>query len=51
MLSPKDRVDKCIGKQDSYMLPTGDSLQIKRYTQTKIKGMEKDIALMNLEGI
>ena len=34
-----------------YMLPTRDSLQIKRYTQTKRKGMEKDIALMDLEGI
>ena len=34
-----------------HMLPTRDSLQIKRYTQTKRKGMEKDIALMDLEGI
>ena len=33
------------------MLPTRDSLQIKRHTQTKRRGMEKDIALMDLEGI
>ena len=33
------------------MLPTKDSLQIKRYTQTKRKEMVKDIALMDLEGI
>ena len=34
-----------------HMLPTRDSLQIKRHTQTKRKGMEKNIALMDLEGI
>ena len=34
-----------------HVLPTRDSLQIDRYTQTKRKGMEKDIALMDLEGI
>mgnify|MGYP007073711617 CR=1 FL=1 len=33
------------------MLPIRDSLRIKRYTQTKRKGMEKGIALMDLEGI
>ena len=33
------------------MLPTRDSLKIKRHTQTKRKGMEKDIALMDIEGI
>ena len=32
------------------MLPIRDSLQIKRHTQTKRRGMEKDIALMDLEG-
>ena len=26
-----------------HMLPTGDPLQIERYTQTESKGMEKDI--------
>ena len=30
------------------MLPMRDSLQIKRHTQTKRKGMEKDIALMGI---
>ena len=34
-----------------HMLPTRDSFQIKRHTQTKSKGMEKDIALMVLESI
>ena len=34
-----------------HMLLTRDSLQIKKHTQTKRKGMEKDIALMDLEGI
>ena len=34
-----------------HMLPTRHSLQIKRHTQTKRKGMEKNIALMDLEGI
>ena len=34
-----------------HMLPIRDSLRIKRYTQTKRKGMEKGIALMDLEGI
>ena len=32
------------------MLPTRNSLQIKKHTQTK-RGWKKDIALMNLEGI
>ena len=34
-----------------HMLPTRDSLQIKGHTQTKRKRLEKDIALMDLEGI
>ena len=34
-----------------HMLPTRDSLQIKRHTQTKRKGIKKDIALMDLEGV
>ena len=34
-----------------HMLPTKDTLLIKGYTQTKKKGMEKDIALMDVEGI
>ena len=33
------------------MLPIRDSLQIEKYTQTKRKGMEKDVALMDIEGI
>mgnify|MGYP007046025681 CR=1 FL=1 len=33
------------------MLPIRDSLQIKRHTQTIRKGIEKDIALIDLEGI
>ena len=33
------------------MLPIRDSLQIKKHTESKRKGMEKDIALMDLEGI
>ena len=33
------------------MLPARESLQIKRHTETKRNGMEKDIALMALEGI
>ena len=33
------------------MLPTRDSLQIRRHTQTKRKEIEKDIASMGLEGI
>ena len=33
------------------MLPTRNSLQIKRHTHTKRKEMKKDIALMYLEGI
>ena len=33
------------------MLPTRNSPQITRHTQTKRKGIEKDIALMDLEGI
>ena len=33
------------------MLPTRDSLHIKRHTQTKRKGVGKDIALMDLEDI
>ena len=51
MLQLKERVGEWIGKQDLYMLPTRDSLQIKRHTQTKRKGMEKCIALMDLESI
>ena len=34
-----------------HMLLSRDSLQIKRLTQTKRKGMEKEIALMDLEGM
>ena len=34
-----------------HMLLIRDSLQFKRHTQTKRKRMEKDIALMDLEGI
>ena len=34
-----------------HMLTTRDSLQIKRHMQTKRKGMEKDMALMDLQGI
>ena len=33
------------------MLPTRDSLQSKRHTQIKRKGIENDIASMDLEGI
>ena len=33
------------------MLSTRDSFYIKRHTQTKRKGMEKDIALMDPEDI
>ena len=33
------------------MLPTRDSLQIKRHSQTNTKGMENDMAWMDLEGI
>ena len=52
MLHPKDRVAEWIKKQDPLrMLPTRDSHQIKRHTQTKRKEMEKYIALMNLEDI
>lgn len=34
-----------------HTLPTKYSLQLKRHTQTNRKGMEKDIALMDLEDI
>ena len=34
-----------------HMLLIRDSLQIKGHTQTKRKGMERDIAFVNLEGI
>ena len=34
-----------------HMLLIRDSLQVKRHTETKRKGMEKDIALMDIEGI
>ena len=34
-----------------HMLPIRDSLQIKRHTQTIRRGIEKDIALIDLEGI
>ena len=34
-----------------HVLPTRDSLQIKRHMQNEKKEMEKDIALMDLQGI
>ena len=52
MFQPKSRVAEWRRKiRLLYMLPLRDSLQIKRHTQTKRKGIEKDIALMDLEGI
>ena len=33
------------------MLPIRDSLQIKKHTESKRKGMEKDITLIDLVGI
>ena len=50
MLQSKDRVAEWVRKP-LHMLPTRDSLQIKRHTQTKRKGMEKDIALMDPKGV
>ena len=44
-------MDEWKEKQDSYVWPIRDALQIKRQTQIKRKGMEKDIVLMDLEGI
>ena len=34
-----------------HILPMRDSVQVKRHTQTKSKGMEKDITLGDPEGI
>ena len=51
MLQLKDGVDEWKEKQEPYVLPIRDLLQIKRHIQTKRKEMEKDIALMDLEGI
>ena len=43
-LIKRHRVDELIRKQDPYILPPRDSSQIERYTQTKSKGLEKDIS-------
>ena len=40
----RHRVVEWIRKQDIYILTPRDPSQIKRYTQTKSKGLEKDVS-------